>query len=73
MNTNRITAEELEPLKVASLPTRPTAPEYYGGLGYTAKDMKEAFDKLPLFIAEVLNSLIDDTRALEERVAELEK
>ncbi len=73
MNTNLITEEELEPLKVASLPTRPTAPEYFGGLGYSAKNMKEAFDRLPLFLAEVLNSLIEDVRALEERVGNAEK
>ncbi len=42
------------------LPTRPTSPQAFGGKGYTASDMKEAFDKLPLFIIERFNSLIDD-------------
>ena len=60
MNTNKITSAEIAPLKVASLPSRPTAPTSFGGRGYTAIQMKEAFDKLPLFIIDRLNSLIDD-------------
>lgn len=72
MNTNNITDSEIEELKVSNLPTRPTAPEYYGGANYTAKEMKMAFDRLPLFIIERLNSLIDDVAALEERMNALE-
>lgn len=68
MNTQTILDSEIEEIKIANLPTRPTAPEHYGGKGYTAKDMKEAFDRLPLFIIERLNSLIDDVRALEEKI-----
>ena len=60
MNTEKITESEIEELKISSLPSRPTAPPSFGGKGYTAKEMKEAFDKLPLFIIERLNSLIDD-------------
>lgn len=45
---------------IASLPTRPTAPGAFGGKGYTASQMKEAFDKLPTHIVDRLNSLIDD-------------
>ena len=60
MTTLKFTESELSPLKIASLPTRPTAPAAYGGRGYSAADMKAAFDKLPLFIAARLNSLIDD-------------
>ena len=60
MHTNKITDDEIKDMKVASLPTRPTAPSSFGGRGYTAKEMKEAFDRLPLFIVERLNSLIDD-------------
>ena len=45
---------------IASLPTRPTAPSAFGGKGYTATEMKAAFDQLPLLIIERLNSLIDD-------------
>ncbi len=59
MKATRITEAELEELKVASLPTRPTAPAAFGGAGYTAKDMKEAFDRLPLFLADKYNELVD--------------
>ena len=60
MNTTKILDSEISALKVSSLPSRPTAPTAFGGKGYTAKEMKEAFDKLPLFIIERFNSLIDD-------------
>lgn len=60
MNTKAILDSELEPLKIASLPKRPTAKEAYGGEGYTAQEMKAAFDRLPLFLAERFNSLIED-------------
>lgn len=60
MNTKKITDSEIEALKIASLPTRPTAPTSFGGRGYTATEMKEAFDKLPLRIAEGFNSLIGE-------------
>ena len=60
MNTKKITDSEIESLKVASLPTRPTAPTAFGGKGYTATQMKEAFDKLPLRIISEFNLLIDE-------------
>ena len=60
MNTKKITDSEIESLKVASLPTRPTAPTAFGGKGYTATQMKEAFDKLPLRIIEEFNLLIEE-------------
>lgn len=60
MNTRKITESEINSLKVASLPTRPTAPTAFGGKGYTATEMKEAFDKLPLRIIESFNMLIDE-------------
>lgn len=60
MKSHTITNEEIEALKVASLPNRPTAPEEYGGHGFTAKEMKEAFDRLPLYLVDRLNDLIDD-------------
>ena len=60
MNTKKITDGEIADLRVASLPTRPTAPFEFGGKGYTALQMKRAFDKLPVFIVERLNLLIDD-------------
>ena len=47
-------------MKISALPTRPTAPAEFGGRGYTAAQMKEAFDKLPLYIIERFNALIDD-------------
>ena len=60
MNTTKILPSEITQLKVASLPSRPTASADVGGRGYTATQMKEAFDRLPLFIIERLNDLIDE-------------
>lgn len=66
MNTQKIRESEIESLKIASLPKRPTAKVAYGGEGYTAQEMKAAFDKLPLFLVERLNSLIDDIESEED-------
>ena len=63
MQTKKIEAEEIEGLKIASLPTRPTAAAAFGGKGYTASEMKAAFDKLPLLIIERLNALIEELGA----------
>lgn len=60
MKTKKITELEMEPLRIASLPTRPTADTSFGGKGYSSTQMKEAFDKLPELIAERVNSLLDD-------------
>ena len=60
MNTTKILESEVESLKISSLPNRPTAEKKYGGAGLSAQEMKASFDKLPIFIAERLNSLIDD-------------
>ena len=60
MLTTKITDEEIKDKRVSSLPTRPTAPTSFGGRGYTAVQMKEAFDKLPLFVIERFNRLLDD-------------
>ena len=60
MKTKKITDAEITPLKIASLPTRPTAPTAFGGKGYTSTQMKEAFDKLSLLIIERFNSLLDE-------------
>ena len=60
MKASKILNEEIKNLKVASLPSRPTAPSSFGGRGYTATQMKEAFDKLPLYIIERFNALFDD-------------
>ena len=62
MKATKITSAEIAPIKVAALPSRPTAPTAFGGRGYSASDMKAAFDRLPLFIADRLNLLIDDIR-----------
>lgn len=51
-------------MRVSSLPSRPSAPTAFGGRGYTASEVKEAFDRLPLYIVEKFNSLIDDVRAV---------
>lgn len=66
MNTQKILESEIRDLKIASLPRRPTSPTAYGGEGYTAQDMKAAFDRLPLFLVERLNSLIDDIEREDE-------
>ena len=66
MKTKKILTEQISDLTVASLPTRPTSEATLGGRGYTAKEMKEAFDKLPLFIVEKFNSLLDDITSLGE-------
>ena len=51
---------DIASLKVASLPSRPTAPRSFGGVGFTATEMKQAFDRLPLYIISRFNELIDD-------------
>lgn len=60
MKSKKITDGEISAMKVASLPTRPTAPAAFGGKGYTATELKEAFDKLPLFLVDRYNELIGD-------------
>ena len=60
MKTTKITDDQIKDLKISSLPTRPTAPTSYGGLGYSSAQMKAIFDALPLFIIERFNSLLDD-------------
>ena len=63
MNTHIITDSEINQLKVASLPTRPTAPTAFGGKGYTSTEMKEAFDKLPLRIIQEFNLLVKEIKS----------
>ena len=62
MKATKITNGDIADKTVASLPTRPTLPSAFGGKGYTATEVKEAFDKLPLYIIEKFNELIDDIR-----------
>lgn len=66
MNATKILDSEIASLKIASLPSRPTAPTSFGGKGYTASEMKAAFDKLPLFIIERFNALIEDIGSVGE-------
>ncbi len=73
MQTTKIIEEEISDLKVSSLPTRPNATPKYGGYSYSAAEMKAAFDKLPLFIAEKFNSLIDDIEAESSGISEAMK
>lgn len=70
MNTKKITEDEIADMRVAALPTRPTAPAAFGGRGYTASELKAAFDKLPLYIIECFNRLIEDICAEDGGVAE---
>lgn len=62
MKATKITSGDIANKTVASLPTRPTLPTAFGGKGYTAAEVKEAFDKLPLYIIEKFNELIEDIR-----------
>ena len=69
MFAHKITDTEINNNRVASLPTRPTASASFGGKGYSAAEMKAAFDKLPLIIIEQFNNLLDDiTRTDEEAI-----
>lgn len=60
MLARKILDKDIRGLKISSLPTRPTTSSTLGGKGYSTKDMKEAFDKLSLYIIERFNELIDD-------------
>lgn len=60
MTSTKIKEIDIAHLKIASLPSRPTAPKSFGGAGYTATEMKQAFDRLPLYIISRFNDLIDD-------------
>ncbi len=60
MKSKKIQESEVSALKISSLPTRPTAKEAFGGKGFSAEEMKAAFDRFPEFILEKLNLLIDD-------------
>ena len=66
MNSTKITDAEIDGLSVASLPTRPTSPTAFGGVGYTASELKAVFDRLPMLLVERYNSLIDDAESLGE-------
>ena len=63
MKTTVISSNEYEDLKISNLPTCPTADTRYGGYGYSASQMKQAFDALALFAIDKLNLLIADIKA----------
>ena len=70
MKARIINDGEIADMKISSLPSRPCAPSAFGGKGYTSVEMKAAFDRLPLFIIERLNTLIEDISAeADESVA----
>lgn len=60
MNTKPILESEYAHLRISALPSRPTASSAFGGRGYTATQLKEAFDRLPLLLIERFNTLIAD-------------
>ncbi len=66
MKTEKITDEEIEKVKISSLPTRPCSDAAHGGAGLSAREMKEAFDKFPLLLAERINSLLADIESAGE-------
>ena len=66
MKSTKILEDEIRNMKISSLPTYPSAPRSYGGVGYSAADMKAAFDRLPLYIIERYNALIDDIASTGE-------
>ena len=66
MKAKKIYNSDIDSILISSLPSRPTAPSAQGGAGFSARNMKEAFDKLPLFIIERYNRLIDDVKSIGE-------
>lgn len=63
MNSKKIFYEEIAPLLVSSLPTRPGASAAFGGGGLSSAEIKQAFDKLPMLLVSRYNELIDDIRS----------
>ena len=59
MSISKILNAELEESTVSSLATRPSSPSLYGGRTLSAKELRAAFDKLPLLLVERFNALID--------------
>lgn len=66
MKAKKILNSDIEHILISSLPSHPTAPRAFGGRGYSATEMKEAFDKLPLHIVEEYNKLISDIQNFGE-------
>ena len=66
MKAKKIQNSDIEHILISSLPTHPTAPRSLGGRGYSASEMKEAFDRLPLYIIEHYTALIGDVHSFGE-------
>lgn len=66
MKAKKILNSDIEHILISSLPSHPTAPRAFGGRGYSATEMKEAFDKLPLHIVAEYNKLISDVQNFGE-------
>lgn len=62
MKATKILETEIHAAGVCSLPSRPTAPEAFGGGGYSSADLRAAFDRLPLLVIRRLNMMIDDVK-----------
>ena len=59
MSIQKIKESELRELGVSALPSRPSFPSLYEGRARSAKELREAFDRLPRLIAERFNALLD--------------
>ena len=66
MKAKKIYNSDVRDILISSLPSRPTAPRAFGGKGYGSLEMKEAFDRLPLYIIERYNELLSDVTDLGE-------
>lgn len=66
MKAKKIFNSDVRDILISSLPARPTAPRAFGGRGFGAGEMKEAFDRLPLYIIERYNELLSDVTDLGE-------
>ncbi len=66
MKAKKIYNSDVKDILISSLPSRPTAPRAFGGRGLCAGEMKEAFDRLPLYIIERYNELLSDVTDLGE-------
>ena len=66
MKATKIIENEIKDIRVSSLPSRPNLEASMGGRSYSAAEMKAAFDRLPLFIIDRFNRLIDDISASPE-------
>lgn len=66
MTATRIMNGTKKENSVSSLPTHPTAPKAFGGLGYTSAQMKAAFDRLPHLLCDKFNALLDDIAATDD-------